>query len=158
MRFDRATTSITYESPADPEEPKTQWRLQPLGYRHKLEVQRITGKAPMRALTLFSSIYSSEDEAERQEQAVEALSKEDQDLLQEAQTYLSLYNFAVCTQGITGVDGVTKTPTEMADLLDRMTPQEVASSVMADLASQIADLSRGDVKKKEPSSSQSGTH
>lgn len=163
MRFDSHPGTTVYESPADPTEPKTQWRLRPLGYRQKLEVQRITGKAPMRALTLFSSIYSAPDGADpaehiaKQDAAVESLSKEDQDLLQDAQTYLNLYNFAVCTQGINGIDGQTRDPGEVADMLDRMSPQDVASSVMADLAAKIADLSHGDIKKKEPSSSQSGT-
>lgn len=153
------TPETIYRAVADPCEPYTAWLLRGLTYRESQALEAEVGRRPVAAIDFFLSFYKApageETEEERnarilrQTEEAAKLGEEKQALLAEAREYLERHNFYVCSYGVIGIDGVRKNRAEILELLDTMRPRSVVSALLSELASKIADLTNGEIKKKE---------
>lgn len=159
----------------DPTTPKTRWRIHALTYTERRAVDRRVGPAPLRGLAIHAQVHpprtSEELELEKRmtktekeaasaarvaaaEARLEALTPSDRRLYDLAADWHADYDFTVCCLGVDAIDGDDQIDVESA--LDNMRPVSSVRLVTGELANKIADLSRMDEQKKEPSGSPAG--
>lgn len=158
MIIDVSPAVVDFMAASDPSDPKTVWGIRPLTYRETQAALVDTGKRPVAAMDLYLKTYQSPDHEETDEEALDRIrrqraaakeySEEDKQLMRDADVYLAKYHFFVCSYAIQTIDGKRVSRPEVLSILDNMRPRDQVGSVLAEIASKVGSLTRGDDKKK----------
>lgn len=160
MIINSSPAVVDFVAPSDPGEPKTVWGIRPLTYRETQQVMAEAGRRPVAAMDLYLRTYQAPDHEEtdeemlarvKEQRAKAALySDEDKQLMDEAAAYVTRHTFCTCSYGIQTIDGTRVSHPEVVNILDNMQPREQVGAVLAEIAAQIGELSKGSLKKKQP--------